>query len=323
MGTIYVFDISSQIWYTVAATGAIPRPRQLFCTGLSTAPDSSTFQITMFGGLTEPTNDTTIDTTAERFRVYTLIIPTFHWLDVTPTVRSFGTDAEGRYAHRCEVWQDTQMFIVGGYVDPENGTNYSTDCQQKPPLLVLDINTFEWKDRFNPTQENFQPRVVYEVVGGDANGGNTKKAPAAGFNNPALSTIFANVLPKISQPTSFVTAAGPNPSATTTNSINPTNGGGSPKSKVAIIAGSVSGGIVLIGLIAGFIYYFCSRRRRIWYDHPPIIIGHDSSGNPVYSGRFGGIQGAPVASEILGGVTTEIVGGVDHVLPVGGISSAR
>ncbi|KAK6529091.1 hypothetical protein TWF694_004309 [Orbilia ellipsospora] len=320
---IYVFDISSQVWYLVEATGAfndsqIPGPRQLFCTGLSAAPDSSTFQITMFGGLLS-------DESEIRNRIFTLIIPTFQWLEVTPRNLLSGTGDDSRWNHQCTVWQDNQMFVVGGHVSSASGNIY-TDCEDNPPLLILDTNTFEWKDRFDPTQNASQPRAIFELVGGDANGGNTKKAPAAGFNNPALSTIFANVLPRITAPTSFVTAVEASPSTTTTSATTslPTGGGLSSRSKVAIIAGSVSGGIVFLALIAGFIYYFWSRRRRLGYDLPPIVIGYDSNGNPVYNGSFGGI--GHYSNNSFGGIlgtppVSEILGGVDHTLPIGGIAA--
>ncbi|KAI9875995.1 MAG: hypothetical protein M1830_007583, partial [Pleopsidium flavum] len=47
---IMVYDIHSSTWHTVTASGAIPSPRDQFCTVVSQAPDDSSFNIVMYGG---------------------------------------------------------------------------------------------------------------------------------------------------------------------------------------------------------------------------------------------------------------------------------
>lgn len=50
MSNIFVYDIFSNVWYLVEATGEVPPYRGEFCSGVSSAPDDSSFQITMHGG---------------------------------------------------------------------------------------------------------------------------------------------------------------------------------------------------------------------------------------------------------------------------------
>ena len=47
---IFVYDIFSNVWYLVEATGDLPPLRTEFCSGVSAAADDSSFQITIHGG---------------------------------------------------------------------------------------------------------------------------------------------------------------------------------------------------------------------------------------------------------------------------------
>lgn len=49
LSTIFVYDIFSNVWYSVEADGDIPKDRAEFCAGVSSAPDDSSFQITIHG----------------------------------------------------------------------------------------------------------------------------------------------------------------------------------------------------------------------------------------------------------------------------------
>jgi hypothetical protein len=50
LSDIFVYDIFSNVWYSVEATGHLPGLRAEFCSGVSSAPDDSSFQITIHGG---------------------------------------------------------------------------------------------------------------------------------------------------------------------------------------------------------------------------------------------------------------------------------
>ena len=47
---IFIYDIFSNTWYQQTATGDLPDPRTEFCAGVSSAPDDSSFQVTIHGG---------------------------------------------------------------------------------------------------------------------------------------------------------------------------------------------------------------------------------------------------------------------------------
>ena len=50
MDQIFVYDIFSNTWYIVYATGDVPDYRHKFAIDVSSAPDDSSFQITIYGG---------------------------------------------------------------------------------------------------------------------------------------------------------------------------------------------------------------------------------------------------------------------------------
>ena len=148
--------------FNISATGDVPTGRVKFCGGVSTAPDDSSFQITIYGGwnLLEGTvfND-----------VYTLTIPAFQWINVTPTNQNLGDGSDyGRLAHQCQVWQDSQMIVLGGQIMALNDINSTTGCDAThPPLLVLNTATYEWTNAFEPGVNYTQPSQVYNVIGGE------------------------------------------------------------------------------------------------------------------------------------------------------------
>ncbi|KAF3913185.1 hypothetical protein AA313_de0205365 [Arthrobotrys entomopaga] len=289
MTDIYIFDIDSQVWYTVTATGDIPTPRSAFCSAVSAAPEDSSFQITVYGGTSE----------GDSYHIYVLVLPTFQWIDVTPDDRTLGDQDAGRIGFKCLPWKERQLIMIGGFIEPNADVSgwFSTNCTgQGLPLAVLDTSTYQWRDNFTPDQEYAQPRAVCELIGGDFNGGNKKKAPASGFNSSALNTIFASVLPRIEQPTAFTTVV---PSSTYSPPLPPPpTPPPASKSKTAVIAGSVVVVIVALSLLAGFVYYYIRRRRRSRLKDMPVLVNPES-GSSV-GGVLGGVEGSP----LIGGIQT-------------------
>lgn len=101
--------------------------------------------------------------------VYVLSIPAFQWIDVTPKNQT-GGDGEtfGRTSARCQVWQDSQMLILGGSTYPLNNPNRTLGCDAShAPLLVLNTATYEWADTFTPDLNYTQPSQVYKAIGGE------------------------------------------------------------------------------------------------------------------------------------------------------------
>ncbi|KAK6544630.1 hypothetical protein TWF694_001319 [Orbilia ellipsospora] len=294
MTEIFIFDIDSQTWYSIEATGAtgeddIPTPRLSFCSTVSAAPDDSSFQITIYGGFW-------LSAAAATNKVHVLILPTFQWLDVTPKDQTLGDGNYGRQSHRCALWNDAQMIVLGGIIQGINSRNNTpvntgTCNSTHPPLLVLDTTTFEWVDTFNPNKSYSQPKQIYDVIGGDWRGLNGRTSPNGGFNNSQLTFIFENKVRRIDQPTAFA-ASSPGPTSTSGpggGSNGGGNGGGS-KSNTGAIAGGVVAGVVVVALVAGIIWWFLRKRRT---QEPPsipqpegVVVGGGVGGAPTGMNRF-------------------------------------
>ncbi len=91
---IWVYDIFSNVWYLVQATGDLPEHRSEFCSGVSSAPDDSSFQITMHGGWDQFTGLALDD-------VYVLTLPAFEWILVD--AQNDPDNGVGRNRHDCSV----------------------------------------------------------------------------------------------------------------------------------------------------------------------------------------------------------------------------
>ena len=100
MKDIRIFNINDGKWYVQTAVGDIPTSRMFFCGVMSAAPDNSSFNIYISGGLT---SDQGLDD------VYILSIPSFRW------VRAYSGSGPPRQGHSCEIVQGKQMAVIGGF----------------------------------------------------------------------------------------------------------------------------------------------------------------------------------------------------------------
>jgi len=119
MTEIDVFDVASLYtssnstgWYKQQATGNIPAPRGLFCMVLASAPDNSSHNLYIYGGINEATRTYYDD-------VYVLSIPSFTWTMV------YGEGNGPKYGHTCHLVGNRQMLTVGGIADQEYQRKYS------------------------------------------------------------------------------------------------------------------------------------------------------------------------------------------------------
>lgn len=150
--------------YNVTASGAIPKPRDQFCTTVSSAPDDSSFNIMMYGGHDLLANATYDD-------IYILSIPSFQWINVTnnavnPESNLFSNG--GRSEHTCNLYADRYMVVLGGNVGigspPLNGK--TCNCSY-PAIRVLDTSNFTWMQQWSNTLEPYTvPKPVYSLIGG-------------------------------------------------------------------------------------------------------------------------------------------------------------
>ncbi|KAK6531146.1 hypothetical protein TWF281_007970 [Arthrobotrys megalospora] len=279
MRDIFVFDIDSQQWFTIQATGGngsrdIPDGRLSFCSGVSAAPDDSSFQITIYGGYK-------LSNVAATNKVHVLILPTFQWLDVTPSDGRLGDDRWGRQTNKCVMWNDAQMIVLGGQIQGNNARNNTPvntgACNAThPPLVVLDTTVFEWTEEFNPNRSYSQPKQIYELIGGDWRGLARTKEPPGGFDNTALEDIFATTVRRIDQPTAF-SATVPDPTGSPSDT--PDNNGtpNTPSTSgpnTGAIAGGVVGGVLGIAIVAGLVWFFFFRKgRREEVPSIPLAVG--------------------------------------------------
>lgn len=170
MTDIFIFDLDTEEWHTVKATGGrssrdIPDGRLNFCAGVSYAPDDTSAQIVIYGGYK-------LSNVAAVNKVHVLTLPTFQWLEVTPWGNEFGDQEWGRQGPRCTMWNDAQMIVLGGQIQGNTSRddtvmNTGSCAPEHPPVLVLDTTTFEWLEEFNPNRSYSQPKVVYELIGGE------------------------------------------------------------------------------------------------------------------------------------------------------------
>ncbi|KAI9818452.1 MAG: hypothetical protein M1827_000511 [Pycnora praestabilis] len=263
MESILVYDIYSNTWYTVTATGTIPPPRDRFCSTVTASPDDSSFQVTMYGGMNHLLNQSLED-------VNVLTIPSFRWFNVNTrnNAEAALSQSIGRDSHICQIYKDTEMIVLGGSVkysstSPPVNTNTCNDSY--PAIRVLDTSTFTWLNEFTPNPENYSvPSFVYSAIGGNAFGSANVTEPEGGFNDSALGPIFSQRVPRFTPPNLF--AQSTNISSPATNTSQPVSSGtSSSKSKSkSNIVGGVVGGVVALALllVIGFYSHRAQKARQ-------------------------------------------------------------
>ncbi|KAI0454373.1 hypothetical protein F5B21DRAFT_243559 [Xylaria acuta] len=275
---IFIYDIFSGTWYHQTATGEFPDLRAEFCAAVSSAPDDSSFQITIHGGWDQLNRRAFND-------VYVLSVPSFRWIKVedsdNPDLK--GPDQPGRNRHKCDMWNETSMFVVGGEITLGVGDTFllAETCNQAyPPMKVLDTSTYRWQTEFNPSLTYSVPEVVTSVIGGDSSGGAQVTEPELRWESEDLANIFSQpvardtyIPPGRSVPAAPSDPADPPDPGTPSSPENPPGSEDSSNSKndynshglnPGAIAGVAVGGVAAIAGIAGILWAVfsrCSRRR--------------------------------------------------------------
>lgn len=115
MSQIELYDIQAEFWYTQNATGEIPEMRSKFCAGAVAAPDSSSYNIYIYGGKGFGENLTGFDD------VYVLSIPSFKWIKLYPPLNTVGRP---HYDLTCSIVRNGQMIVIGGIfpLEPDAGS---------------------------------------------------------------------------------------------------------------------------------------------------------------------------------------------------------
>lgn len=194
--------------------------------------------------------------TSFRLTLTTVTIPTFTWIKLYPN----DGNVTGQYPHHslsCNVVNKGQMLVIGGTFP------LSDDCDAAPQWgahnLVLgqqsDPDANHWQ-LYSPNLTTYAvPDEIISVVGGQATGGATRKAPAGGFDNSDLDVLMTKKASVAAR-----TPTRPIPGATGSAS----SSGGTHLSTGAIVGIAVGGGVALIALIVG-LCVFIRRHRRFRY----------------------------------------------------------
>ncbi|KAL9124197.1 MAG: hypothetical protein Q9217_006451 [Psora testacea] len=256
MSAIQVYDIDSQQWSQVFATGDIPKPRSEFCSVLSAAPDDSSFQMTIYGGWSQTDNYALED-------VYVLTMPAFYWIKVNSSGNAedeLATHA-GRARHHCHAYKDRQMIVLGGEVlNGSKAFNMSSCNESYPVIKLLDTTTFQWHTKFPLADSIYQvPQPVYQIIGGGPNG---SAQPASKWQKGSNLDLFSSVIPRYNPSNNSIKAStDSNTGGKTSTTIEAPNSATSNNAAGAI-AGSVVGGVAGLAIIGTLVYFFHFRRRR-------------------------------------------------------------
>ena len=262
MSAVQVYDIDSQQWFQVTATGDIPNTRSSFCSGLSSAPDDSSFQMTIYGGYSKGSGGKPSPGVIDD--VYVLTMPAFQWIQI-PSQGKSNVNVTSSRRHLCNTYRDRQMIVLGGDQSDAGGNTVGGCNVQYPPLKLLDTSTYSWQTTFPLANSTYEvPAQVYKIIGGDGSGSATLTAPAGGFNatigNTAASAIFSKRVAK-SQTSSLKNSLQSTSASTTNSSIPPVAASASATNLTGAIVGAVLGALVLIVGLA-ILLIILQRRRK-------------------------------------------------------------
>ncbi|KAH6889678.1 hypothetical protein B0T10DRAFT_571714 [Thelonectria olida] len=229
-----------------------------FCMDVAWAPDKSSFNIYLWGGLSVP--PPVVNTTSFN-DIYILTIPSFIWVKAYPDHHGNATlpPEYDHYSGSCNMVKSmSQMFVIGGTYTDRDGCDLEPDAWAMHNFWTgtsqnAGDNETYW-ELYNPNiTSNVVPIDVYSVVGGNKYGGATLAGPKAGFdsgNKPLQDLLHRR--PSIPErvPTRNVSAATSSPST-------------SPRSGLSTgaIVGIAIGSAVGLGLV--LLAWFCIGRRVV------------------------------------------------------------
>ncbi|KAM5383426.1 hypothetical protein ACJZ2D_002119 [Fusarium nematophilum] len=261
---VFVFDAKGNSWSTQKTTGEIPQNRRQFCVDVAWAPDKSTFNIYLWGGLSVPppvVNATSFND------IYILTLPSFIWVKAYPDHHGNATlpPEYDHYSASCNMVKSmSQLFVIGGTYTDTDACDLAVDAWAMHNFWTgtsqnAGDNETYWALYDPNITSNVVPVDVYNVTGGDKDGGATLEAPKAGFDsgNKPLEDLLGR-RPSIPErsPTRKVSFPTESPSATATAA--PESG---PALSTGAIVGIAIGGAVFLGLVVAV--WYCIGRRVV------------------------------------------------------------
>lgn len=113
---------------------------------------------------------------------------------------------------------------------------------------------------FRPNITTYQvPSEIVSVIGGDATGGATNRAPSGGWDDRDLAVYFTRIYQPVSR---AATRSIPTPPSTTANPSYTGSGNSSSVPIGAIVGAAVGGGFFLLACVAGGIFLCVSFRKK-------------------------------------------------------------
>ncbi len=139
MTTIAVYDIANDKWYNQETAGTPPGPLAQFCSVVASDPDSSSFDIYLYGGDDGWSQST--EATAQDL-VWVLSVPSFTWSKVGDSRAD-----HGRSGHVCSLPSPEQMLVFGGWNLREEGF-----CITDGSVVdVFNLNDHTWTKKYEPS----------------------------------------------------------------------------------------------------------------------------------------------------------------------------
>ena len=167
LSDIYIYSIKQSKWFThsLGSGAVVPTSRHAFCTVVKSAPDGSSYQIYMFGGLEVDPSHSEIWIGPAATSVWVLTIPTFEWIQLSIRSKSAATDPQGRKHPSCAAIGEHYLLAHGGIGTDGFG---SLRCDKKANAAFLfDLNTLTWTNEFVPNEGTYEvPSDVISSIGG-------------------------------------------------------------------------------------------------------------------------------------------------------------
>ncbi|KAG0137024.1 hypothetical protein HOY82DRAFT_651188 [Tuber indicum] len=228
--TVYLYDIAARVWYrqpTTSKTHTFPESRAGgFCAGAVAAPDKTSFTIYVYGGYDR--NNSYVK------GMWALTMPYFQWFPVGST----GEPERGRSGTTCHTIGG-KLVMVRGKGDQENRGDTNGGS------YFYDMTDLTWSLKYKPSDYQV-PKTIYDVIGGNGQGGATRTSPIDDKNFPS----------------------GPGKLFVAGRTNSPKGGGGGRRSTgggsfslIGAIVGGVLGGIAVLVTIGVGIRRFSQNRR--------------------------------------------------------------
>ncbi|KAF3906911.1 hypothetical protein AA313_de0202495 [Arthrobotrys entomopaga] len=220
MSDIALYDIATESWFVQQASphaNEFPRTRTDHCVVVRSAPDGSSQNIYVYGGIYWDTkhNATYLDD------VWILTLPSFQWIKIYE-------GESPRYGHTCHIAPEgRQMITVGGLGGYYTANFNDSQCDWETKSVALyDLTTLSWGSAYMAYGKYQLPVEVAQRVNGTQDGGAAIVSPTGGWSSLDIQALF--VPPRVVK-----------------------------KSHTAAIVGGVIGGLAGVGFIiaAGYFYY--------------------------------------------------------------------